>query len=351
MAIPRLLLVSVVALAGPAALAADSAVILQYHHFGSATPQSTSVTVDQFEAHLAYLEEQDFAVWPLEKIIGRLRAGEPLPERCIAITIDDAYASVYQEAFPRLGARGWPFTVFVSTGGVDQGLATYVTYDQMRAMAAAGATFGAHSHSHAFLIRRKPQESEASWRRRVTADIETSRRRLQDELGSRITLFAYPYGEYDNALKALVLELGFIGLGQQSGAVWRGSDHGVLPRFPMAGTYAEMGSFRTKVNCLPLPVLAATPADPTLPADSGRPVLRLLLAPGAYQADQFACFASGQGRIAHCWIDRAQGLMEITPTSDLPMGRSRFNCTAPHESAGRYFWYSHLWIRGEVHQD
>jgi hypothetical protein len=33
------------------AVAADHAVILQYHHFGSDTPPSTSVTLEQFDNH------------------------------------------------------------------------------------------------------------------------------------------------------------------------------------------------------------------------------------------------------------------------------------------------------------
>lgn len=347
----RWIVISLLLLMRPSGWAADSAVLLQYHHFGSATPAATSVTVEQFEAHLAYLEEHAFAVWSVEQIIGRLQANEPLPERCVAITIDDAYASVFEEAFPRLRARGWPFVIFVSTGAVDQGLATYLTYDQMRTMASGGATFGAHSHTHAFLNRRHADESEADWRTRVTADIETSRRRLREELGAEITLFAYPYGEYNLALEALILSMGLMGFGQQSGAIWRGSDWGALPRFPMAGSYAEIDDFATKVNCLPLPVLEAIPADPQLPADAARPTLRLVLAPGAYREEQIACFASGQGRIAHRWVDRERRVLEITPRADLPLGRSRFNCTAPHTSAGRYYWYSHLWIRGQTHED
>ena len=38
----------------------------------------------------------------LAEIIDRLQDGQPLPDRTVAITIDDAYLSVYTEALPRI---------------------------------------------------------------------------------------------------------------------------------------------------------------------------------------------------------------------------------------------------------
>jgi hypothetical protein len=38
--------------------------------------------------------------------------------------------------------------------------------------------------------------------------------------------------------------------------------------------------------------------------------------------------------------------LTVEGQADLPVGRSRYNCTAP-DTEGRYFWFSQLWIRGE----
>lgn len=325
--------------------AARHAVILQYHHVGSDTPPSTSVTPGQFEGHLEYLEAHAFTVWPVEKIVTHLGQGKEVPEKCVGITIDDAYTSVYETALPLLRKHGYPFTVFVTTGGVDRGFTSYMTWSQMREMRQWGAAFGAHGHSHDFLVRRREGETEEQWARRVEEDIALSTRRLREELDSHSGLFAYPYGEYDDALRKIVLGLSLAGFGQQSGALWEGSDFTALPRFPMSVAYADMAQFAEKVNSLPLPVLSAVPEDPLLPHGASRPTLLLKLGPGEYLKDSLACYADGQGQIPAAWRDDGEMTVEVAAPDPLPPGRSRYTCTARHRSEKRYFWYSHLWIR------
>jgi biofilm PGA synthesis lipoprotein PgaB len=325
--------------------AGSHAVILQYHHIGTGTPPSTSVTPRQFENHLEYLEKQAITVWPVEKIVSYLQQGKELPERCVGITIDDAYTSVYERALPLLKKHGYPFTVFVTTAGVDKGFKSYMTWSQMREMRQWGATFAGHSHSHDFLVRRHSGETEGQWARRVKEDIGLSIKRLREELGSLSPLFAYPYGEYNSALREIVLSLSLVGFGQQSGILWKGSDFAALPRFPMSMEYADMDQFAEKVNSLPLPVLSAVPEDPLLPPGISQPLLRLKLAPGQYLPSSLACYADGQGQIPAVWTDAEEPTVEVAAPDPLPPGRSRYTCTARHRSENRYYWYSHLWIR------
>ena len=326
-------------------LSAEHAVILQYHHFGDNTPPSTSVTLKQFDRHLEYLSKNEYNVWPLERIVAYLKDNKALPDKCVAITIDDAYVSVYEEAYPRLKGYGFPFTVFVPTEGVEKEIKSYLTWEQMREMQGAGAVYASHSHSHDYLVSRHYEETEDAWIKRVINDIETSLNLLKEKLGSTSKLFVYPYGEYNIALKQIIRSLGLTGFGQQSGALWQGSDFAVLPRFPMAGHYAEMDEFIIKVRSMPLPVISVEPGDPVLPHDVLKPVLRLTLAPGEYLPDSLTCYSGGQGRINVRWLDRDEGIVEITPNKNLSKGRSRYNCTARHKKEKRYFWYSHLWIR------
>ncbi len=327
--------------------ASDHAVILQYHHFGEDTPPSTSVTPSQFDDHLKYLYNHGFSVWPLDSIVTYIRDGRDLPERCVAITIDDAYVSVYKKAYPRLKERGWPFTVFVATEGVDLGYSAYMTWDQMQEMSSHGASFSSHGHTHGHMIMRLEAETETAWRTRVENDISTSLRRLEEMLGSRSKLFAYPYGEYDNRLKETSLRMGLVCFGQQSGAVWAGSDFGCLPRFAISSRFALMENFILRVNSLPLPVISTEPDDPLLPVGVTKPVLRLKISDGDYIHGSIACYASGQGRIDFKWVDPKRGLVEVVARSPLPYGRSRYNITALHIDGNRYYWYSHPWIRTE----
>ena len=104
--------------AGPVR-AADSAVILMYHRFGEDGFPSTNIRIAQFEDHIRTLTDGPYNVLPVAEIVAALRAGRELPDRTVGITIDDAYRSVYTEAFPRLKAAGLPFTLFVATDAVD----------------------------------------------------------------------------------------------------------------------------------------------------------------------------------------------------------------------------------------
>lgn len=322
--------------------AANHAVILQYHHFSTDTPPSTSVTPERFEGHLDYLEKNGFSVWPLEQVINYIREKRPLPDRTVAITVDDAFIDIYTEGWPRVKRRGWPMTVFVNTDAVDQKRRGALTWEQMREMQAGGVQFANHTSTHGHLVRRLTGESESDWRQRVIADIEHAQNRLTEELGAIPRYFVYPYGEYDQTLLDIIDELGYTGFGQQSGPVGPLSDIRVLPRFPMGGNYTEMEGFRVKVNALPLPVISVDPVDPLLPLETDRPELRITLGKAAYNPEQITCYVTGQGMGA---IHLDSELLTVRANKPLPVGRSRYNCTVRHLKENRYYWFSHPWIR------
>ncbi len=188
----------------------DHAVSLIYHHVSEEAPALTSVSPKVFEQHLDYLAEHKFNIWPLSRIIDALGKGQDLPANTVAITFDDAYRTIYTEAFPRLRKRNWPFTVFVSSEGIDRGYADYLDWEQLREMTKAGNEIGNHSHSHAHLLRRLEGESKTRWEARIRADIKMAAERISSEIGSDSALFAYPYGEYSQSLKAIVRSLGLL---------------------------------------------------------------------------------------------------------------------------------------------
>ena len=246
-----------IAAGGAAAIAADSAVILQYHRFGEDSYPSTSVTIDQFEAHIEHLTNGDYTVLPVPEILAALDAGQPLPDRTIGITVDDATRSTFVEAWPRLEEVGFPFTVFVSTDPVDEGHAGIMSWDELRSLVAAGVTIGNHGAAHG---RMWQNDGDAN-----RADLEKSRQRLHVELGIDAALFAYPYGEWNGTLRALVEELGFTAaFGQHSGAVGAHSDPLNLPRFALNQNYGDFDRFRLIVDTLPLGARVLTPADQVL---------------------------------------------------------------------------------------
>jgi len=323
--------------------AADHCVILQYHHFSNSTPAITSVTPEQFQAQLNYLEQNDFNILPLREVIRKLKADIDLPQQCVAFTVDDAWLSVYQTAYPMLKKRGWPMTVFVNSEAVDQQRHNTLSWNQMREMAQHGFSFENHGHNHDHLIRKRDMETDTQWRQRIRDNIATANRRITEELGIKPEFFAYPYGEYTPQVQHLVSTFGLTGFGQQSGPVSKYSDFSALPRFPIAGSYAKLASFITKVNTQALPVASATPANPLLSQNEKRPPLTLRMAIEKSPRGQLNCFVNGSTKVSMDWLDEAT--VEVVPEFDLPAGRSRTNCTMSTGKKGSYYWYSHNWIK------
>jgi hypothetical protein len=71
-----------------------------------------------------------------------------------------------------------------------------------------------------------------------------------------------------------------------------------------------------------------------------RPVLALRFEE-EFDTGRINCFASGQGRAQ---LLRQNSTVRVQAERGLGPGRSRYNCTAPSGQAGRFFWYSQLWI-------
>jgi peptidoglycan/xylan/chitin deacetylase (PgdA/CDA1 family) len=334
--------------AGTADGTTGHAVVLLYHHVAADTPPSTSVTPDTFERHLDYLADNGYRVLPLSRIVEALADpdAEPLPPRAVAITFDDAYESVYTEAAPRLDRHDMPYAVFVSTDYIDQGYGNYMSWDQLRELEQGGGEMANHSRDHGHYVHRRPGEREAEWRKRIARDIESAQERLTDELTAPLEVLAYPYGEFDPALTELARQLGFVAFGQQSGPVGPGSDLQALPRFPMASGYADVDALAEKLRTRPFRVEVRSDVGPVLAPDAGAPTLRLRLAAGDARLDALSCFVTGQDRPTLRWVDREGGVVEITASRALPVGRSKYTCTAPSTAGGGvFFWYSHLWMK------
>jgi biofilm PGA synthesis lipoprotein PgaB len=336
--------------AGGARAEPSNAVVFMYHRFGEAAYPATNVRLEQFDAQLEHLADAGYQVWPLQRIADHLRDGRPIPDRTVAITVDDAYLSVYREAWPRLKRRGWPLTVFVSTDAIDQRLPAFMSWAQMLEMQRDGVVFANHSASHDYLIRRRAGENEAAWRERIRSDIARAQQRLADELGKPPMLFAYPYGEYDGALAELVRGLGYTAFGQHSGAIGPLSDTRALPRFAMAEAYAKPPQFRARADSLALPVRAVEPWDPVVKT-AAAPLMRATVDVGDAHLSALRCFDQQGETIEVEWIERRSESAVFTARArrDLPPGRSRYNCTAPSASQPqRYYWFSHPWIRIEA---
>ena len=326
------------------ASATVSTVILQYHHVSSETPAVTSVTPEVFAQHISYLSDNNFTVIPLTDAINALKNRQPLPPKTAVITFDDAYLSIYTNAFPLLKEKGWPFTIFVSPTPIDKGYQKFLSWEQIREMTQSGATIANHTISHDHSVERRPGETEQQWIARFRDDLTATEVRIKEKTGQSVKQFAWTFGETTPELRKELQRLGYTGFGQQSGAAGEGADLTRLPRFPMAGIYG-VSDFAVKANSVALPVISQAPDSSIISEDNLQPELTLKLAPGDYQKKQLKCYASNQGELTVVWLDKEMTRFKTQANQPLSVGRSRYNCTAPSNSGQQYYWFSHAWLR------
>lgn len=318
----------------------NAAVVFMYHRFGESRYPSTNIKLEQFEAHLEYLKQNSYNVWPLSKVVRYISEGKYIPQKTVALSIDDAYKSVYTQAFPRLKAKGFPFTVFVNTASIDSGSKNYMSWNNMREMISYGAEFANHSTSHDYLM---PiyGESKKEWQHRLREEIETAQKRLHLELGENINenprLFSYPFGEYTLQTADFIQTLGYIGITQTSGVIDTKSDNKILPRYPMAESFANIEDFVLKLNTLALPVKNVSPKEP-LVTDENPPMLTIEL---EEELKDMRCYLSnGKPLILESISDK---VVHVSSKEKLEGPREKYTCTAKAKS-DRWYWYSHLWI-------
>ncbi|MBT4883411.1 MAG: polysaccharide deacetylase family protein, partial [Glaciecola sp.] len=209
----------------------DNLVILQYHHVSTKTPASTSIAPEKFAEHLAYLYRH-YTVVDLFDAIKALRAGNALPDKAVAITFDDGFDNILLNAHPLLRKYNFPYTIFINPQRIDRDR-NQLTWDEVKQMAQENVRFANHTLDHLHLLNREyrngEKESDAQWLTRIMYNIDQAETLIETQLGYSLQFLAYPYGEFDTFLAQHLVQQGYIGFAQHSGAVFSGSNFSALP--------------------------------------------------------------------------------------------------------------------------
>ncbi len=313
-------------------LSADWASVIMYHRFGDGQYPHTNIKLDQFQEHLNELKTGGYTVLPLGQIVDYLENGKSLPDRTVAITIDDAYLSVYERAWPLLKEAKFPFTIFVSTESVSAESTDFMSWKQLKEISDNGGYIGHHSASHAHL----PKLSHDD----LKDEIKRASDKFQKELGFIPAIFAYPYGEYGTEIKKIIAEAGFkAAFGQQSGVAYAGFDKFALPRFAMNENYGGIGRLRLAANALPLRVKDIMPSDNILGRNP--PAFGFSVAEPYSNLHQLSCYASNQSGGAVPIERLGSSRIEVRLDQAFSPGRGRINCTLPGPE-GRFRWFGSL---------
>ncbi len=323
----------------------NAAVIFMYHRFDEKHYPSTSIDKEQFAFHLEYLKTNGYNVWSLSKIVRYIKEKKQLPPKTVALTMDDAYRSVYTVAYPMLKEKGFPFTVFVNTLPVDNHSKRYLTWDQMRQMQQNGAEFANHSWDHPYFVKYLAYDDEKLFTT-IRKQIEKTQHRLQEELGKACNaypkMFAYPFGEYTHRIEKVLQRLGYVGVTQVPGVFTSRTSLLEIPRYPMAVRFADKEDFLLKLHTQALP-LRRYPNDDHLVLKNP-PILRLEL---KRNFPDLACYSSSGERLELRWISKMD--IEISAKKPLNPPRDHYTCTAKVDKK-HWYWYSFFWVFPRMNQ-
>jgi peptidoglycan/xylan/chitin deacetylase (PgdA/CDA1 family) len=187
--------------------------ILCYHSVEADWESPMAVEPSVFAQHCAWLARRR-EVLPLHAAVGRLSRAGRLPRGTAALTFDDGFEALHAEVTPLLRRHHLPATVFlvaqtlapggravdwVDTAGGRE-LRT-LSLDQVLEMQEQGVDFQSHSWAHLDLTTLRFDE--------CVRDLRESRELLEELLGRKVGMLAYPRGRHDTGVRSAAQRAGY----------------------------------------------------------------------------------------------------------------------------------------------
>lgn len=311
-----------------------------YHRFGDDRFPSTSISEENFERHLSYLKNNGFEATTLSQALLKLKRKKKRLKDIAVITVDDAYKSFYEKAWPLLKKYNQKATLYVNTETV--GAPDYMTWEEINEVSAYGIEIGNHSHTHSYFLNEKDIQFFSS-------DLKTSNKAFLKHMGTIPKTYAYPYGEWNDQMVHVLDTTGYASaVAQNSGVIYVDSPKLHLPRFPMSDTFAEINEFRQKLNVKAIEVTQTTMVDSGYLGSQTKPRLLVNFKEGNFDLSQIQCFIQGSSARKSIRIEQ-DDLVELSvwPKTELTKRRTLFTITVP-DSNGIWHWYSYLWVIPDI---
>ena len=251
----------------------------------------------------------------------------PKVEKKILITIDDAFSSFYEVAWPYLKKKDIPFILFVSTQTV--GRNGYMTWSQIKELEKESTVYiGNHSHTHSYLVDLKNEE--------FINDINLSSSIFIDKLGYNPIFFSYPFGEYSDLIKKNISKNFKFSFGQHSGVIDINKNRYELPRFPINEKYGDLKRFKFLINLNPLQYKILHPLDKYL-TNNNPPKFSVEFFDEQKNINNINCFSDEGNRWEKSKINFNQNTLSLNFRDKFKFRRGRINCSLNDNGLWRWF--------------
>jgi len=297
-----------------------------YHRFNESKYPSTNIQMDIFKQQIEIIKNSNYKFNnpnEFEKMFNT-----PKIQKEILITIDDAFLSFYQEAWPFLKKNKIPFILFVSTEPV--GKRGYMTWSQIREVESEGFAFiGHHSHTHDYLINETTDQ--------FILDIKKANKIFLKELGYIPNLFSYPFGEYSKFMRNYVSENFKFAFGQHSGVIDLNKDRFELPRFPINEKYGELKRFKSIINYFPLEYKKIFPEEKYLSQDNNPPKFEVKFFKEQKNLNNINCYSNEGSKWEKSKTNFSNFTLTIEFREPFVPRRGRINCSLNDNGKWRWF--------------
>jgi peptidoglycan/xylan/chitin deacetylase (PgdA/CDA1 family) len=184
--------------------------VLVYHRFSASVANPMTVRERDFEDQMRFLKEKGYHVIPMEQFFGFLNYQRPLPKKSVVITIDDGWRSAYDIAFPILRKYGYPATLFLYTDfAITSG--TTLGWNLLAEMEKGDIDIQCHTKTHRNLDLSNGKESFRDYFESVKTELVEPARAIRRHLNKEVRYLAYPYGETNDLVVALMEKTGYLG--------------------------------------------------------------------------------------------------------------------------------------------
>ncbi len=289
---------------------------LMYHRFDENKYPSTNIRMDIFKKHIEIIKEKRIDFISPKEFSQKFYL--PKNKKKVLLTIDDAFTSFYENAWPYLKKNNIPFILFVSTEAV--GKNGYMTWDQILEIEKENIGFiGNHSHSHNYLI----EDDLETFKQ----DIQKSIKIFNYKLGYNPIFFSYPFGEYSLEQENFISENFQFSFGQHSGVIDINKEKFELPRFPINEKYGDLERFKNLVNYLPLQYKLMKPKNKLLSKNNNPPKMLIEFFEEQEKIENINCYSNEEGKWQKSKTQIEKNILFVNFRKKFDFRRGRINCS------------------------
>jgi len=298
---------------------------LMYHRFDEEKYPSTNIQMIIFKEQVKIIRNLNYNFYNPGEL--ELNFNIKKKEKKILITIDDAFSSFYEVAWPYLKKEKIPFILFVSTEAV--GKTGYMTWKQIKELEKNSNVYiGNHSHSHEYLVNLKKND--------FIKDINTANKIFIKNLGYNPIFFSYPFGEYSESIKKIISKNFKFSFGQHSGVIDINKDPFELPRFPINEKYGDLKRFKFLINLHPLQFKNLYPNDKYL-TNNNPPKFSVEFFNEQKNLNNINCFSDEGDVWKKSNIHINKNILSIKFREKFIFRRGRINCSLNDNGVWRWF--------------